>query len=678
MMRSWRKFAGAVGISPLLMAQDFHPASALAAPEPNPPALTRSIDPPTVRGTALPAAAPVAWVIGELTDEEQKLVELINRARAHPETEAARLQALPELDAQAAYAGFGVDFPSFAADMASRPVAPPITPQSQLTMAARGHSQYQFDNAVQSHDEVNFTTGVKLNGISERADAVGYPWTSLRESVFSYANNMEYAHAGFEVDWGNGPGGQQSPPGHRNNNHDPQITEVGVGVVVGSHTVVRPDSTNSVGPRVVTIDFGRPITLQRFVTGVVYYDLNGDGEYDEGEGLPGVRVDVGGANFFGTTTRAGGFGVPVADGVRAVTFSGPGLNSVTRSVSVNGGSIKADLALTYAAPLLNGSATPAVGAVNLYQPAAFPSVTAYEWRASRRLAFNTVLGAENGIEGFTGSTTGTYVPRSTATHATGLASYRLINATAIPQTLTQDAELVAQGNARLSFNWRFGFSTASSVAAVEISTDGGGTWKGIWSQVGLGAGVVPGFAYQSETVPLNLAVDTAFRLRFRYSVVSGGTFYNSENDTRIGFFFDDVAYTGIAVLLAAGSGEVAAGVPVPFTPAVAGEYVLQARPKIGDRIFPFREGIVVVAKVGQSVTAVTRITGAAIGPSGKMKVDFSVLSGTAASFDLEKSTVLGGAWTRDSAAVLSTNSPGQLTFRTTPSGNVGFVRIRAK
>ena len=677
-MRSWRKITGAVWISPLVLAQDALPTAVLAAPEPNPPALARSIPPAADRGTALPAAGPVAWVIGELTDEEQKLLELINRARAHPEAEAARLQALSEVDVRAAYVGFGVDFPSFAADMALRPVAPPLTPQAQLMQAARGHSQYQFDNAVQSHDELNFATGVKLNGIAERADAVGYLWTSLRESVFSYAFNMEYAHAGFEVDWGNGPGGQQSPPGHRNNNHDPQITEVGVGVVVGNHTVVRPDSTNSVGPRVVTIDFGRPITVQRFVTGVAYYDLNGDGEYDEGEGLPGVRVDVGGANFFGTTTRAGGYGVPVADGVRTVTFSGPGLNSVTRSVTVDGTSVKADLALAYAAPLLNGSATPTVGAVNLYQPAAFPSVTAYEWRASRRLAFETVLGAENGIDGFTGSTTGTYVPRSTATHATGLASYRLLNANATAQTLTQDAELVAQSNANVRFNWRLGFSTESSVAAVEISTDGGGTWNVLWSHAGLGAGVVPGASYQAETVPLNLAAGTAFRLRFRYSVTSGLPFYNSENDARVGFFFDDVAYTGTDVLLPAGSGEVTAGSPVPFTPAVAGEYVLQIRPKIGDRVFPFREGTVVVAKVGQAVTAVTRITGAAIGPNGKMKVDFSVLSGTAAGFDLEKSAVLGGVWTRDAAAVLSTNSPGQLTFRTTPSGNVGFLRIRAK
>lgn len=650
----------------------------LLAPEVNPPHLVRGSIPERGLRAARPAADPVEWIIGELSDEEQKLVELINRARANPRAEVTRLQTLPDADVQGAYTGFGVDFELFAADMATRPVVPPLTPQAQLTAAARGHSQYQFDNAVQSHFQTDFSTGMVLNGISGRVTAVGYPWSSLRESVFSYSYNMEHAHAGFEVDWGNGPGGQQSPPGHRESNHDGAMTELGVGVVVGNNTVIRPDSTNSVGPRVVTLDFGRPQTLRNYVTGVAYFDLNGDGEYDEGEGLPGVRVDVSGAAHFARTTVAGGYGVPVLAGARTVTFTAPGLAPVNRSVTMNGASAKVDLAMPYTAPLLNGPGAPTVGTVNLYQPAAFPSVTHYEWRALRRPLFTAVLGAEGGVDGFLASTTGSYTPRTTASHSAGLASYRLVNATPAPQYLTQTNELVSGIGAAVRFKWRLGFSTTNSTAAVEISIDGGATWGAIWSREGLGEDVLPGAAFTAENLPLNLPVDTTFRLRFRFSVPSGGSFFNSETDQRVGFFFDEVTYSGVSEALPAGGGEVAAGASVHFTPAAVGTYLLQARPKIGPRVYPFREGLTVTAQPGGTVTAVTRITAATLGPNGKLRVDFSVLSGMAQGFDLEHASSLGGVWTRDAGAVLSTNAPGQLTFRTTPVGNTGFLRVRAK
>ena len=648
--------------------------------EPALPPFFRTLTSPNKRQAQLTAEL-AQWSIGELTDEEQKLLELINRARANPMAESARLQNLADPEIQGAYTGFNVDFGVLAADLGPRPVVPPLTPHPQLTAAARGHSQFQLDNAVQAHFETNYLTGQFLNGPGDRITATGYPWISDRESVYSSAKNMEYAHAGFEVDWGGGPGGQQSPPGHRENNHDGFVTEVGVGVLAGNNTRVHGGVSTTVGPRIVTIDFARPQPLQTYLTGVVYYDLNGDGEYDEGEGFPGVQIEVSDSGYFAKSAFAGGYAVPTEAGAHTVTFTAEGLPTVTRQITVLGtDSVKVDLALPYAAPLLTGSPTPVVGFVNKYQPTAFPNVTAYDWRATRRTLYTTVLGAESGVDGFTAATSAGYSPRTTSTHAHGGASYRLAHPDGENQLLTQTTELMAQANATLEFNYRFGFSTETEDASVEISTDGGASWSSIWAQSGLGQNALPQSTFQGLSVPIGLPAGTAFKTRFRYSVQLRGFFFNSTSDDRLGFFFDDVRYSGVFEVTAAGGGEAVAGMAVGFVPAAVGDYVLQVRPKLGNRVFPYGGSITVSAQTGVApIDAVTRIGTVLIGPSGKMRIDFSVVSGMATGFDLERAGNLGASWATDPTATLTLNSPGNYSFKQiVPSGTAGFFRIRAK
>ena len=681
MTRPIRCLLTVVHLPVLLGATSTPPVSAPSpTAEPHPPTLHRSLPSPPIHRAAHPAAGATAWVIADLSDEEQVLVERINRARADPSGEVLQLYNLPDPDAQGAYQGFGVDFSLFAADMATRPVAPPLTPQPQLTAAARRHSQYQLDNAVQSHDEVDFATGTVLNGIGERVTAEGYPWTTLRESVFAFAANMEHAHAGFEVDWGNGPGGQQSPPGHRENNHAPEITEIGAGVLVGTRTQTHGTNVTTVGPRVVTLDFGAAEPRQNYVTGVAYFDLNENGQYDAGEGLPEVQVDVSGAGYFARTTPAGGYGIPAADGPRSVTFSGTALPPVTRSVTLAGASVKVDLALPYVAPRLLGTATPSIGVPNDYQTEAFPNATGYSWRAVRRVPFTQVLGAENGLDGMVATTTGTYTPRTTTSHATGSACYRLVLATADPQGLTQPQELVAQAGATLRFQQRFGVSTDTSVATAEVSTDGGTQWQEVWSRHGLGDTTPPEATFRLETVTLPLAAGTVFQVRFRYRVIPGGYYFNSESDLRVGFFLDAVAYSGVSENIEAGGGEVVAGNLVRFTPTQSGQHVLQCRPRVQARAFPFREGITVTAQVAPPpTTAVTRIGAVTTEATDRLRIPFTVLSGTATTFDLERTAALGGPWTRDVGALLATNAAGQFSFVTgTASAEAGFLRIRAR
>ena len=99
-----------------------------------------------------------------------------------------------------------------------------------------------------------------------------------------------------------------------------------------------------VGPQLVTQDFGRR-SDDVYITGVVYEDRNGNGFYDVGEGIPNVRVDVAGSNYFAISSSSGGYSVPVpGDGIQSVTFSGGGVPTAQRIASIsNSRNAKVDL-----------------------------------------------------------------------------------------------------------------------------------------------------------------------------------------------------------------------------------------------------------------------------------------------------------------------------------------------
>ena len=71
-----------------------------------PPAMT-PIEIPNA--PAQPKPRTTQWTIGEPTNEEQYYLELINRARANPAAEGARLAAIADPDIQTAYGYWNVD-----------------------------------------------------------------------------------------------------------------------------------------------------------------------------------------------------------------------------------------------------------------------------------------------------------------------------------------------------------------------------------------------------------------------------------------------------------------------------------------------------------------------------------------------------------------------------------------
>jgi hypothetical protein len=193
----------------------------------------------------------------------------------------------------------------------------------------------------------------------------------------------------------------QNPPGHRNNIHGASYREIGVGVVDGSN--------DPVGPQLVTEDFGSRNGLTPFITGVVYYDLNGNNAYDLGEGIGGVTVDVAGSSYHAVTVNSGGYSVPVpGNGTFAVTFSATNLPNVVTNATVSGNAnLKVDLVPAYAPPTVSGPDVAAVGQASHYTCSAVGAATRYEWRQAGQVPFTTVETAAPAFD-FTPTATGEY------------------------------------------------------------------------------------------------------------------------------------------------------------------------------------------------------------------------------------------------------------------------------
>ena len=296
------------------------------------------------------------WSIGNPSPHAQLYLEYINRARADALAEAARLANEPDSNVQNAYNFFGIQgqnivnqFNWYVDNGLIDRFAQPLSFQSQLLMAAELHTQDLFQNQFQGHTSSNNPPAPFQPGytFSQRLDAVGYDG-GAGENVYSSADSVAHGHAGFDVDWGNvnSPGstgynpafvgqGMQNPAGHRRNLHNGGFKEIGIGVING------PDG--AFGPQYVTQDLGNPGDV-RYITGVVYQDVNSNSFYDIDEGRSGVRIDVVGSPFYALSSTSGGYSVPVPqDGMYAVTFSGGGFAThVANATIVNGENEKVD------------------------------------------------------------------------------------------------------------------------------------------------------------------------------------------------------------------------------------------------------------------------------------------------------------------------------------------------
>lgn len=275
----------------------------------------------------------------EPTAEEQLFLELINRARADPQGELDRLISDPatatgvQSNITLALDFFNVDIGVLYGQLTGVQPVPPLVWDEALGASAEAHSDLMIQYEQQSH---NLPGELSLSG---RIEAEGYTnWSRLGENVFAYTQDPVYGHAAYFIDWGFGPNGIQSPPGHRNIILSANYSEVGIANVAAPAGL-------EVGPYSNTQHFGeQPLEGPR-LTGVVIDDLDNDQFYDVGEGLLGVLVTATSeaGSFTTTTTESGGYALALANGNYTITFSGGALEGVIEAnVIINGENVKLD------------------------------------------------------------------------------------------------------------------------------------------------------------------------------------------------------------------------------------------------------------------------------------------------------------------------------------------------
>ena len=305
-----------------------------------------------VNWCAMELLEPRQLMVFDPTPNEQYLMELLNRMRTHPAEELGLLTSSlgnparssnPDVDSALRY--FHTSGTVLASQWASLTAAQPLAWSDKLYQSAEGHNAAMIAADAQTHQAPGEPD------LGARATNAGYTnWTQVAENIYAFAEGVVHTHAGFALDWGgdrNDPNttGIQNPPGHRDDMMEPTYREVGIRIATPGNVVGR-----SVGPWVVTQDFGRRFNSGNpFLLGVAYQDGGSDG-YSPGEGFGGVTIHAVAANgsagapeYSVTSMSAGGWQMQVPVGTYAVTFSGGGWGSAVTYYNVTVGSQNAKL-----------------------------------------------------------------------------------------------------------------------------------------------------------------------------------------------------------------------------------------------------------------------------------------------------------------------------------------------
>jgi hypothetical protein len=252
------------------------------------------------------------------TAKEQELLELINRFRANPELELAKLLNSKDPYVQFAFDYYQVNRDTLAKQWKNLKSVAPLAWSDNLAAAAEKHNAAMIAADLQSHQLPNEAS------IKERAIASGYNPIFYGENVYGSSKSIEFTHVGFAIDWGKGADaidGIQNPAGHRQTMMSDLVREVGIAVTQ------EENERTSIGPYVVTQDFGTRSELigKGWLLGVAYDDRNRDGNYQAEEGLEDIQVKIMAANGgdFSQTidvNGAGGYQALLAPGAYQVEF----------------------------------------------------------------------------------------------------------------------------------------------------------------------------------------------------------------------------------------------------------------------------------------------------------------------------------------------------------------------
>ncbi len=219
-------------------------------------------------------------------------------------------------------------------------VAPsqPLAMNPLLVESARLHSQ---DMIAQNYFSHTTPQGV---GPEQRIQATGFDPTGYAESIESNTNPTA-SNTPFPADYAATDTLQSLSDliidqGVPDLGHRVMLLDIGgqlvadrqIGIGIASQDT--PTGAFIYRQTDTTIDMASASDTNPFITGVVFEDATGNGEYQPGEGLGGVTISV---SNVGTTATldAGGYSIQVPPGIYSVTASGGGLSSpITRTVVV--------------------------------------------------------------------------------------------------------------------------------------------------------------------------------------------------------------------------------------------------------------------------------------------------------------------------------------------------------
>lgn len=307
------------------------------------------------------ATGQTQYSIGNPTNEQQYMLELINRARANGGAEATRLQGWTNNGSPVFSGGLqegppNINGQSFTIANSAQPLSWSVF----LNNCAQARAQFLNDND-------QFFTGTNPHTFGgtnpeQRINAAGYPMNLGAEyngpttpggffpGPENVAENESIGAGPFTgarlittiLQQHNDLFADTTVPGrgHRMSMMLTYWREIGIGISAGTDN----DQGQTWDSLYTVQNFGKVANSVPFITGVVYRDTNGNGFYDPAEGIGGVRIDVAGSSFFAISSSSGGYSVPVpANGSYNVTFSGGGQATSQRTVIVaNSLNAKAD------------------------------------------------------------------------------------------------------------------------------------------------------------------------------------------------------------------------------------------------------------------------------------------------------------------------------------------------
>jgi len=332
----------------------------------------------------------------------------------------------------------------------------------------------------------------------------------------------------------------------------------------------------------------------------------------------------------------------------------------------------------YFPPVISGPSQPSVGVSNAYTFTVVSNATSYQWRAAVCTPYNFFDGAESGLTNFTANTSGGYAVQDSSVKASGSYSFRLAHPFGdpfAPQMLTLNQVFVPLSNGTLTVKSRLGYAADGETAHIQVSTNGGAGWQDVFSQVGLGDGTTAPIesSFVTRSFSLNAFVGRPLQLRFNYNYTSGLYYIYPQGSFPIGWYLDDTTITNAELWTVQGTNATAT-TNFTFTPTQATNYNLQVRALIFTE-FPLDWGPIkqVTAIVGPPVVVLNRLALT----NNQVWLNFTLQSGTAATFKLLQADQVTGPWTTNATAVLTTNVPDvSYRYTTIPGGAARFYRVK--